>query len=260
MIKSIEEFIKAVREDSFSWPDHQPKWFRGEPTSDDALVPTLYRCGFAPHENPLLQMFRARASGFYDEVPDREKTDQWLFLARHVGLPTRLLDWSESALVGLYFALIEKETPAVVWMLNPLQLNHFAAGAPADQDPNKLREFPLPWFRPQTPRVNIAFENIRGAWELDGPGVPLPVAVHPTYVHSRLRAQGACFTIHGKQKEGLDRLVPDSILKWYQIDPASHGSMLRDLQLLGVTESVVFPDLDGLATELKNRFSRDDVY
>ncbi len=103
--------------------------------------------------------------------------------------------------------------------------------------------------------MNGAYENIRGAWGLDVWGVSLPVAVHPTYVHSRLRGQRACFTIHGMRKEGLYSLVPDSILKCYQVDPASRQSMLRDLQLLGVTDSVAFPDLDGLATELKNRFS-----
>ncbi len=252
MIQSIEDFIKAVREDSSSWHPKEPKWFRGEPVSEKALLPTLYRDGFACHENALLQMFRARASGFHDVVPDRGNTDQWLFLARHAGLPTRLLDWSEGALLGLHFAL--KEEDPVIWMLNPLELNDFASDA-VRSDPNEIREFPLPWHRPGPPHVNPAYENIRGAWEHDGPGVPLPVAVHPTYVHSRLRGQRACFTIYGKRKEGLNRQVPDSILKRYLIDPASHGSMLRDLQLLGITDSVAFPDLDGLANELKNRFS-----
>ena len=54
-------------------------------------------------------------------VPMREHTDQWLFLARHAGLPTRLLDWSEGALIALHFAL--KDPNPVVWMLNPLDLN-----------------------------------------------------------------------------------------------------------------------------------------
>ena len=119
-IRSIEHLIIAVRADSNSWDAQEPKWFRGEPNVSTALTPTLLR-GFTSHENALLQMFHARAGGFHDAVPIREQTDQWLFLARHAGLPTRLLDWSESALIGLYFAL--KESEPVVWMLNPLDMS-----------------------------------------------------------------------------------------------------------------------------------------
>src|SRR6476659_3172017 len=98
VLQSIEDLITAIRDDSRSWRQKEPNWFRGEPNINTALMPTLYRDGLAPHENALLQMFRARAGGFHDAVPLREHTDQWLFLARHAGLPTRLLDWSESAL------------------------------------------------------------------------------------------------------------------------------------------------------------------
>jgi hypothetical protein len=92
-MKTIEEFITAVRTDSSSWDQKEPKWFRGEPASATPLLPTLYREGLAAFENPLLQMFRSRASGYHDVVPDVEKTDQWLFLARHAGptyAPARL--------------------------------------------------------------------------------------------------------------------------------------------------------------------------
>ena len=264
IIKSIEEFIAAVRKDSSDWDPNEPKWFRGEPKSNTSLVPTLYRKGLAQHENALLQTFRARASGYHDVVPIREHTDQWLFLARHAGLPTRLLDWSESALIGLYFAL--KQDSPVVWMLNPLALNDLSYG-----QPSAVREFPLVWHDPDPnwdpkrvgrriwsrarPRkVNPAFENLRGAWENDVPGVLLPVAIHPTYVHSRLRSQRSCFTIHGKSKSGLNTLVPRSMLRGYVVDLASRRCMINELALLGITDSVVFPDLDGLASELEGRF------
>jgi hypothetical protein len=240
MIKSIENFIKAVRTDSTSWSPKEPKWFRGEPRSNTPLLPTLYREGPAASENPLLQMFRSRASGYHDVVPDVERTDQWLFLARHAGLPTRLLDWTEGALIGLHFALQEKEP--VVWMLNPLELNELAGA----------REFPLTWV--DHAGRNPAFENIAGAWVLDQQGVQLPVAVYPHYIHARLRAQRSCFTVHGKRKRGLDTLVPDKILKRYAVDPNCRESMLNELRTLGITDSVAFPDLDGLAKELKARF------
>jgi len=253
-IKSVEHFVTAVREDAAEWPPDQPRWFRGEPDSPTTpLLPSLYRGNGASRENQLLQLFRAKAPAFStDRLPDPERTDQWLFLARHVGLPTRLLDWSESALVGLYFALGEEQP--VIWMLNPLHLNHFAHGSPAGEDPNSLREFPLPGYRPRPPDpLNAAAENVAGAWENDGPGVPLPVAVHPTYVHARLRAQRACFTIHGKKKDSLQALVPGTILKRYQVDHACRSVIRNELFTLGVAESTAFPDLDGLARELKQR-------
>jgi FRG domain len=251
-IRTVEEFVTAVREDAAAWPPEQPRWFRGEPDSPTPLVPSLYRGGGASRENQLLQLFRAKAPAFStDRLPEPERTDQWLFLARHVGLPTRLLDWSESALIGLYFA-VGDERP-VVWMLNPLHLNHFACGSPAGENPNSLREFPLPGYRPQAEALNVAAENIAGAWENDGPGVELPVAVHPTYVHARLRAQRGCLTIHGKKKDSLRALVPNTILKRYQVDPACRSTIRTELFTLGVAESMAFPDLDGLARELKQR-------
>lgn len=253
-IQSTEDLIKAVREDSFSWHPKEPRWFRGEPNVDTALMPMLYRRGFAPHENALLQMFRARASGFHNAVPMREHTDQWLFLARHAGLPTRLLDWSESALIALYFAL--KETNPVVWMLSPHDLNDLSYKQFWSTVPSaRPRQFPLPWHDPGPPG-NPAFENLRGAWELDRFGVPLPVAIYPTYVHARLRGQRSCFTIHGTDKRGLDVLLAGKpILQRYVVDPDCGQSMRSELAVLGITESVVFPDIDGLANELKERFS-----
>lgn len=244
-IKSIDEFIRAVRDDSNEWAPEVPKWFRGEPESGTALVPSLYRHPeSAQHENALLQTFRTRASGYYEVVPNRDHTDQWLFLARHAGLPTRLLDWSEGALIALHFAL--KEEKPVVWVLNPLQLNARTYG--------KLEsEFPLVWVRPET-GINPAFENVAGAWTLDQQGVDLPIAFHPGYVHARLRSQRSCFTVHGKHKSGLNTLVDGSVLRRYDVDPASRPSMMKELTVLGITESVVFPDIDGLATELKEQF------
>src|SRR5262249_39703683 len=89
----------------------------------------------------------------------------WLFLARHAGLPTRLLDWSESALIALYFAL--KEPKPVVWMLNPLDLNDLSYSAPSQIRP---RQFPLPWHHPGPRQISPAFENLRTASSSAPPG------------------------------------------------------------------------------------------
>ena len=153
-------------------------------------------------------------------------------------------------------------------MLNPHELNRLSM--PSDPrmvpDASRIRQFPLIWHDPDPepppgfpPRtrarvINPAFENLRGAWEEDRLGVELPVAIYPTYVHARLRAQRSCFTIHGKRKEGLHNLVSDSILKRYLIDPTSRDAIRDDLRLFGITDSVAFPDLDGLGRELETQF------
>jgi hypothetical protein len=110
----------------------------------------------------------------------------------------------------------------------------------------KSREFPLPWHNPDPgfgKYTNPAFENLRGAWEQDQFGVELPVAIHPPYVHPRLRAQGSCFTIHGKRKVGLAELLPTTILKRYVVSPSRRLCMLSDLALLGITDTSYSPIL-----------------
>jgi hypothetical protein len=186
------------------------------------------------------------------DTPDRKATDQWLFLAQHVGLPTRLLDWTESALVALHFALLEKNP--VVWALNPIELNKLSIGSGFESTGTDA--FPLTWFAPPGDTINIGNINIRGAWEQDSVGVDNPVAVHPTNIHPRMSAQRSCFTVHGKQKKGLNVLA-QAVVRRYAIDETAKSQMQTDLCMLGIDHSLVFPDLDGLARELGERCKRN---
>jgi hypothetical protein len=150
MIDSVEMFIERTREDYSKWDIEFP-WFRGEPllTDVEALLPKLYRKGAGyggnPLENRMLQYFRMKAPGLgYGDMPHREHTDQWLFLAQHVGLPTRLLDWTEGSLIAFYFALKEKRP--VVWMLNPFGLNQLSASG-GTKNPT-FNIYGLTWYDP----------------------------------------------------------------------------------------------------------------
>jgi hypothetical protein len=177
-------------------------------------------------------------------VPARGDVDSWLFLMQHFRLPTRLLDWSEGALIALYFALQEKKP--VLWMLNPSGLFRLAVNDPDIPD----NVFPLTWFRPAKPAMNIGTENVRAAWERGRTPFDLPAPIEPTYVNIRMNAQRSRFTAHGKLLKPMPDLVPDTILKKYVIYPKKREEMLRQLRSLGIGRASLFPDLEGLAHEL----------
>lgn len=283
-VTSIREFIDAVEDTYAAWGTPQRPWFRGEPDPRrpdmEPLVPKLYRDEY--DENKLLQFFRMRAPvKDLPIVPDRGAIDQWMFLARHVGLPTRLLDWTEGALIALYFALENKDgdnLPAV-WMLNPHVLNNesteeevepnaptitWAEGRGRFVEQLKGRGVQLSEVEDGgvnlTPAiVNIAFENFRYAWTGEGSPTDLPVAIHPTVIHPKMSAQKSCFTIHGRLERGVRVAIKmadcaeDDCLRHFEIE-IERESGLEELRRLGISQDALFPSAGGLADELERQY------
>ena len=216
------------------YEDRWVPWFRGEPAnSDTPLLPKLYResGGGAEAENDLLQFFRSMGPHpFYGAPPGRKDTDQWLYLAQHVGLPTRLLDWTEGALAVLFFSL-EEQRPRV-WMLHPLELNA----------KSRITQFELPWHNPlqhnpKRRRKGLPYKtnaSLRAAWQKGHAEFHQthPIAFYPTYIHPRLAAQRSCFTIHGENSRRLDKSISKGFLRSFDIDPTSRVPMYQELRVL----------------------------
>ncbi|GHU66146.1 hypothetical protein FACS1894184_03420 [Clostridia bacterium] len=124
-ICSINDLLKCIHDcknmDHGSW-----HWYRGHGDESWNLLPSIARC---PYNKSKYEQYMS--TNFYVEVSKRKKdlpsdNASWLCYMQHYGLPTRLLDWSESPLVALYFAVCnEKEynVDGKLWILDPIQLN-----------------------------------------------------------------------------------------------------------------------------------------
>jgi hypothetical protein len=253
-ITDLGGFLGAVRQllDEWTLPDadwYPTLWFRGHGDANWSLVPGWQRfdsLGKGPgvdwyNEGTLLRDFSLRAPRYLQAVPSNNW--EWLFLMQHYGLPTRLLDWTESALIGLYFALRDHRgsCDAAVWVLNPWWLNKQSLGkyeVPAAGDPL------------MTDWAPSADGHVKGR---------LPVAITPVHATVRISVQKGFFTIHGTEREALDRLAQGRRddrpqLRKLTIRKGAIEEMRRDLSIAGITETVIFPEVDGLCREIKAGF------
>ncbi len=246
MIKSVYQFISAIQGDLPKWEKCRKPWFRGESSDEPPLCPKIAKFN-AEQKNHLVQSFRRKAGGL-SNTPIRGETDKWLFLAQHYGIPTRLLDWTEGALLGLYFAVNSKGPHPRVYMLNPHRLNELSMDYSSD-----YLNFPLSWGEGKEGYQNIALAWLHRKVEA---AYDLPVAMPATYQDDRMIAQRSCFTIHGKKLSPLQDLLKEKgfdasqCLLEYEIDISAADMVIQDLVVFGVSAATIFPDLDNLAKDI----------
>lgn len=210
-------------------------YLRGQAYYDWRLRPTIGRPleflnrrtkGYsADCEDYLLNRFRRYSWGIIGrELGENEL----LLLARHHGIPVRLLDWSSNPLVALYFACADEnklQEPGAIWLCVRKQLTH-----------SHYYDF----FRDPTPMLKLK-------------GVRFIYAPH---VSPRVAAQSCTFTIQDSPDRDLDAYDPsvqqddDWEIQGFvklKVPPERKIDFILDLERLGITERAMFPDLDGIA-------------
>lgn len=250
-VHDIAEFISAVWQLKTDWFADDPNWgpwFRGHAHADWKLTPKLHRRGVPKRpirliEDEIRQEFTMRApglTGISDDSP--QNSWDWYFTMQHAGAPTRLLDWTEGALLALYFAVRDSDIShdASVWALDPWWLNTRTLGEREVVAPGAtvgISRADATRYRPWLPD-RYAKTKLRH----------LPVAVYPSHTARRISTQRSCFTIHGSDVDGLDklRLEKGSRLLNIIISSASLRKIAEQLVICGIDEVTIFPDLDGL--------------
>jgi hypothetical protein len=235
--------------------DDYVRWFRGQGCAKRSLRPSLIRrldpytvASMIAAERRLLTRFRQRSLPFW---ADGYTQNDWehLFAMQHFGVPTRLLDWSESAAVAAFFAA--DHDPArcecsagdcrpAVWVLNPIELNRNNSRLDGYTNVMVLAtsdDAIDPW-KPGTESTRFA---------------PWPVALFGTHNSARIAAQQGTFTVSGKEQKPLDEAPAvqnsDDVLEKITID-VDHSTLMGALTTIGVTRAGVYPDLSSVAADI----------
>lgn len=240
-IKSIADMVKALKKAIN--PIRGPAWCRGHADASCKLQPHYDRLKTPLKETELLNRFRQNANLLLAHAPGTPFDFGWMFLMQHYGVPTRLLDWTESPLVALYF-IVEDSNPknlkkdGALWILYPLELNRHSTKAQV-----YIPSFEDEWLQ------NYSVDQY--SKEKDN-GI-LPIAAIATRNNPRIQAQLGVFTISHLKKTPIEEVEGGKHCVKFIIPAAAKQSLRQELRILGLTRFSVFPELTSIGDNLREQ-------
>jgi hypothetical protein len=272
---SFLDYVHELREHVWRLGDKKELWFRGESQDhqDTLLRPELYRPrksealrpidDLLDTESELYEEFQRCADQFRSEALDR-KYWEWdsYFLLQHHGGATRLLDWSDGALTALHFAVRnpqddDKVTDAFVYILEPDTLNQRLKALHASMG---IKEKWGQYIKEKRPGEGLIEEDWEDAYlpsdkeeRADFPIPGIPLVLDFPHITRRVAAQRSRFVTFGTEFEFLSQEFTreEPSIKRIAVDGSRRRALRRELRDSGVTESVIYPDFDGLGREMK---------
>jgi hypothetical protein len=248
LTEKIETLSKYFEQVAAFLSGEDTYWFRGHQDITWSLKPTALRFDLAQQRAAALELvteFRRIAEIKIEKPPGPHEWLKWLQLAQHYGAPTRLLDWTESAVFALYFACSRDpnaasapESDGVVFALNPQHLASPGGGIKRVSFQTELDEPAVSRYLKLGPHETSS--GLR------------TVAIRPVWNSDRLMMQRGVFTLHGSHAFELDDDQAPSLIG-IPIPRDSKKRLRRDLDRIGVDEMTLFPDLDYASRNLKRR-------
>jgi hypothetical protein len=200
--------------------------FRGESSARHSLRPGSGRVGeemgttrkaqfTEADERAALQRFKADALPYLNYRPAGDRDLEWLAIAQHHGMQTRLLDWTESLLIAAFFA-VERTAeggPSVIYGIKDLPV------VEGDADPFAITT----------------------------------VSVYrPSHITARIAPQWGIFTVHPRPTE--DFRASATLCRWQLPAARGRRSIKRVLDSCGINYASIYPDLTGLARHIYWRY------
>jgi hypothetical protein len=240
-IYNVSDLLSAVERRRRS--KHVPIWYRGSTNRSHTLVPSIGRRPYElTYERALINAFKQNAVQFVDQRPPSEW--EWLFLARHHSVPTRLLDWTESPLIGLYFAVhsVDDSTrnarrDGVLWVLLPTALNQYASIILPD-------DRALPMFEDNDQHLANYLPSKLASEQQTRLTPAAGIAIR----HSkRMQAQHSVFTVTHRDQTPVENIGKGAHIGRYIIPAGAKGRIRNQLDALKIDRLSVFPELDNAA-------------
>lgn len=228
-----------------------PVWYRGLTNSNYKLVPSLGRPPFKlDNERGLLNIFKQNAVQFLDERPQSQW--EWLFLARHHNVPTRLLDWTE---VPAYRTLFRHSLTGQDGQERQQRRSSLAAfadkakrgskhqasrhtGAPVFEDNDEHLQNYLP--------SKLASEHTSRL---------IPAAGIAGRHSKRMQAQHSVFTVTHRDQTPIESVGKGLHIGRFIIPSSSKPGIRRQLEALKIDSLSVFPELDNAASLARRRYN-----
>ncbi|ODB35380.1 hypothetical protein BB427_17365 [Pseudoalteromonas sp. BMB] len=249
-VGSLSEYISEINSLHTTMDTiHGDLWFRGMNSPDLELKPGIVWRGIDERlENTIIAEFNCNSYPLLEKEP--KNSWQRYALMQHYGLPTRLLDWTKSPLVALYFCLLgDNSSDRVVWCIDPFELNKFTVDKETIFTPDTLSE---------DDGINISSYLPKSLRELQSTSVPaLPIAIEPPFTNKRILAQQGCFTVHGTKSDGIEEIFSKNIpgkISLFKIKKELVEELSIQLHEVGIKEDSIYQDLNSLTSRIIREF------
>jgi hypothetical protein len=221
MFVTLEEFLFEVSNLPTS------TLYRGHSSSSYSLKPSIGRCEYPGKnacqvEKVLFSRFKLKSQLFFKGGTELD----WLIFARHYGLNTRILDWTRSHYIALYFAL---------------------------QNRSKIKHEPFCVIAYSNPPLGDYFD-IREKHPFD---MREDIYIEPPNLDSRIANQHAFLSIHADPFNALE----NEDLTKFSFYPCQKTliQIEKELVSVGISHATIYPGPDGIAKHLNENPDYNDV-
>lgn len=249
--------------------------FRGQGDARWPLAPSLERLirkgvreDASRIERVFLTRFKRQAHHYLSTTPLENSTLEWLALMQHWGVPTRLLDFTLSPYLGLFFAIIDMSaegTASAVWAIRYTWLNAIVSD---DLHGSVIREILPGWAKGSEP---LQLHRLFDASFAQRRDLEFVAPVQPFVMNERLAVQQGMFLCPFSLKLSFEEMfvIPEGFAATFDqkndslrtdfaqkfvIAPGARSEILRELHRMNISSAALFPGLHGFARYIKELY------